>query len=519
MARQYTHGLGMEIYAEKLPEAYEGEKIAHVASAIHQAHGALLIGVVPKPWLHLSRVALAPPGYVVRAGDTGLFIADASTVVENVVQSPPPCEAEPPDPRRASTRSSRSSWLSRSLDAPLIPARRLSRTATGKSVGVAEGRRASQRRGSEDTAAVMRASREEAGGEDDTEAEAEAAAPAPAAAASAPVSAATAAMFRRASGSPNAQLGSRPRPGSCVTFGADVAATEVEVNARRPGEGSSSDAPIAVTDVGVVGDGDGEPAGRVSSGGVGSALGALTKRLSSGGPNSPARKSSDVSADGRRVIFGSPAQGARFSQTARSLLTAANADGSSKSGMTSRRLSAVAAGWRKAPTDAEVDSYMKTASLEQRKAARRIDRKGSLADLLRNTVAQVVERRALKDAASSSTTPHRPPQRPHRPRVHDATRSRPFVAPLRQPTVQSKPIVLLCRSPKGTSSDLTNPSISHDAQAAWEEISQFADVHVLDGERNLARDLIRAGIRRADNVVVLSGKATRSSRLLRWTLK
>ena len=53
--------------------------------------------------------------------------------------------------------------------------------------------------------------------------------------------------------------------GSSVTFGADVAAAEVEVNARRPGEGSSSDAPIAVTDVGVVGDGDGEPAGRVSS--------------------------------------------------------------------------------------------------------------------------------------------------------------------------------------------------------------------------------------------------------------
>ena len=453
------------------------------------------------------RVALAPPGYVVRAGDTGLFIADASTVVENVVQSPPPCEAELPDPRRASTRSSRSSWLSRSLDAPLISARRLSRTATGKSVGVAEGRRASQRRGSEDTAAVMRASREEAGGEDDTEAEAEAAAPAPAAAAAAPVSAATAAMFRRASGSPNAQLGSRPRPGS-VTFGADVAATELEVNARQASEGSSSDAPIAVTDVGVVGDGDGEPAGRVSSGGVGSALGALTKRLSSGGPNSPARKSSDVSADGRRVIFGSPAQGARFSQTARSLLTAANADGSSKSGMTSRRLSAVAAGWRKAPTDAEVDSYMKTASLEQRKAARRIDRKGSLADLLRNTVAQVVERRALKDAALFVDYHRTVPLSGHivlvcttlRDLVH-------FVAPLRQPTVQSKPIVLLCPlSPKGTSSDLTNPSISHDAQAAWEEISQFADVHVLDGERNLARDLIRAGIRRADNVVVLSGK-------------
>ena len=116
----------------------------------------------------------------------------------------------------------------------------------------------------------MRASREEAGGEDDTEAEAEAdaAAPAPAAAASAPVSAA-AAMFRRASGSPNASLTARGR-GRGLTFGADVAATEVEVNARRPTEGSSSDAPIAVEDVGVVGDGDGAASrGRVSSGGVG----------------------------------------------------------------------------------------------------------------------------------------------------------------------------------------------------------------------------------------------------------
>ena len=104
------------------------------------------------------------------------------------------------------------------------------------------------------------------------------------------MSAATAAMFRRASGSPCAAR-LEAAAGVRVTFGADVAATEVEVNARQVGEGSSSDAPIAVTDVGVVGDGDGEPAGRVSSGGVGSALGALTKRLSSGGPNSPARKS------------------------------------------------------------------------------------------------------------------------------------------------------------------------------------------------------------------------------------
>ena len=157
---------------------------------------------------------------------------------------------------------------------------------------------------------------------------------------------------------------------------------------------------------------------------------------------------------------------------------------------------------------------MKTASLEQRKAARRIDRKGPLADLPRNTVAQVVERRAL-DATSSSTT-RTVPLSGHIVLVCTTLRDRPLCRA--SPSRQYMPSCCSARSPKGTSSDRRTRR-SPTTLKQHGKRSHSLPTCVLDGERNLARDLIRAGIRRADNVVVLSGKATPSSRLLPWTLR
>ncbi|KAL1516002.1 hypothetical protein AB1Y20_002615 [Prymnesium parvum] len=73
-----------------------------------------------------------------------------------------------------------------------------------------------------------------------------------------------------------------------------------------------------------------------------------------------------------------------------------------------------------------------------------------------------------------------------------------FIAPLRQPSVTSRSIVIVCTSP-------TVP-VSTEMRRHWVEICQFADVSVLasKGETTLHEDLVRAAVSHAAAVVVLS---------------
>ena len=127
----------------------------------------------------------------------------------------------------------------------------------------------------------------------------------------------------------------------------------------------------------------------------------------------------------------------------------------------------------------------------------------SIAKVLKNTVASTHQRRSLSEAILPVDYHESVPLAGHVVLLCTALKDLVhFITPLRQPLLPSRPILLVCPIHSSTGEDY------HEAQAAWQEICEFSDVHVLPGDRSLTHDLTRAAIDRAAAVIVLNGHSS-----------